>query len=159
MIKRIGYVVGIVLAALIQVRLLPELDLERLLNLPATLLIVTASLDRRTLALSAATAAGLAMDIALLRPLGRSSLELLVGVLVASQIRGSGNPLLFRRIVAVAVGLIASNVTAFLLSGGDNGRPADAVAPFVINVVLGAALAWVGLRRRSRYQFDQSLRG
>ena len=34
MTKRIGYVLGIVLAALVQVRLLPELGLERTINLP-----------------------------------------------------------------------------------------------------------------------------
>jgi len=37
MSKRIGYVLGIVLAALIQVRFLPELGLERLVNLPTVL--------------------------------------------------------------------------------------------------------------------------
>ena len=54
MTKRIGYVLGIVLAALIQARLLPELGLERAINLPIVLLIVTASADRRTLVLAAA---------------------------------------------------------------------------------------------------------
>lgn len=76
MMKRIGYVLGIVLAALIQVRFLPELGLERLVNLPTVLLIVTASIERRTLALVAATLAGLVIDITLLRPLGLSSLAM-----------------------------------------------------------------------------------
>jgi rod shape-determining protein MreD len=159
MTKRIGYVLGIVLAALVQARLLPELGLERLVNLPAVLLIVTASIDRRTLALVAATLAGLVIDTALLRPLGLSSLAMVIGVLVASQVRGTGNTLLVRRTVAFALGLMASNITVFVLSGGDNGRPGEGVIALVANFLVGGFLAWVGLRRRSRYQFDQSLRG
>lgn len=159
MMKRIGYVLGIVLAALIQVRFLPELGLERLVNLPTVLLIVTASIERRTLALVAATLAGLVIDITLLRPLGLSSLAMVIGVLVASQVRGTGNTLLVRRTVAFTLGLMASNITVFLLSGGENGRPGEGVAALVANFLVGGALAWVGLRRRSRYQFDRSLRG
>jgi len=119
MSKRIGYVLGVLLAALIQVRFLPELGLERLVNLPTVLLIVTASIDRRTLALVAATLAGLVIDTTLLRPLGLTSLAMVIGVLVASQVRGTGNTLLVRRTVAFALGLMASNITVFLLSGGD----------------------------------------
>ena len=159
MTKRIGYVLGIVLAALIQVRLLPELGLERFMNLPAVLLIVTASIDRRTLVLVAATLAGLMIDTALLRPLGLSSLAMVIGVLVASQVRGTGNTQLVRRTVAFALGLMASNITVFVLSGGDNGRPGEGVIALVANFLVGGLLAWVGLRRRSRYQLDRSLRG
>lgn len=159
MTKRIGYVFGIVLAALIQARLLPELGLERLMNLPAVLLIVTASIDRRTLVLVAATLAGLVIDTALLRPLGLSSLAMVIGVLVASQVRGTGNTQLVRRTVAFALGLMASNITVLVLSGGDNGRPGEGVIALVANFLVGGLLAWVGLRRRSRYQLDRSLRG
>ena len=159
MTKRIGYVLGIVLAALIQARLLPELGLERFMNLPAVLLIVTASSDRRTLVLVAATLAGLVIDTALLRPLGLTSLAMVVGVLVASQVRGTGNTQLVRRTVAFALGLMASNITVFVLSGGDNGRPGEGVIALVANFLVGGLLAWVGLRRRSRYQLDRSLRG
>ena len=159
MTKRIGYVLGIVLAALIQARLLPELGLERFMNLPAVLLIVTASIDRRTLVLVAATLAGLMIDTALLRPLGLSSLAMVIGVLVASQVRGTGNTQLVRRTVAFALGLMASNITVFVLSGGDNGRPGEGVIALVANFLVGGLLAWVGLRRRSRYQLDRSLRG
>ena len=157
--KRIGYVLGIVLAALIQARLLPELDMERVINLPIVLLIVTASADRRTLVLVAATVAGLTIDTLLLRPLGLTSLAMIAGVLVASQVRGTGNTLLVRRTIAFALGLMASNITVFVLSGGDNGRPGEGVIALVANFLVGGLLAWVGLRRRSRYQFDQSLRG
>jgi hypothetical protein len=157
--KRLGYVLGIMLAALVQARLLPELGLERLINLPVVLLIVTSSVDRRTLALVAATAAGLTIDIALLRPLGLSSLAMIAGVLVASQVRGDGGAQLTRRIGAFFLGLMASNVTVFLLSGGDNGRPGEGVLALVANLLAGGALAWVGQRRRSQFQFDRSLRG
>ena len=157
--KRIGYVLGIVLAALIQARLLPELDLERLINLPAVLLIVTASIERRTLALIAATTAGLAVDTALLRPLGLTSLVLVAGVLVASQVRGSGNTLFVRRMVALALGLLVSNITMLMLSGGVGGGLGEGVSVLAVNILIGGVLAWVGLRRRSRYQFDPSLRG
>ena len=159
MTKRIGYVLGIVLAALIQARLLPELGLERFMNLPAVLLIVTASSDRRTLVLVAATLAGLVIDTALLRPLGLTSLAMVIGVLVASQARGTGNTQLVRRTAAFALGLMASNITVFVLSGGDNGRPGEGVIALVANFLVGGLLAWVGLRRRSRYQLDRSLRG
>jgi len=159
MTKRLGYVLGILLAALIQARLLPELGLERAINLPIVLLIVTASADRRTLALVAATLAGLTIDTVLLRPLGLTSLAMITGVLVASQIRGAGDAQLTRRIGAFFLGLMACNVTVFLLSGGDNGRPGEGVLALVANLLAGGALAWVGQRRRSQFQFDRSLRG
>jgi hypothetical protein len=157
--KRLGYVFGIVLAALVQARLLPELGLERLINLPVVLLIVTSSTERRTLALVAATAAGLTIDIALMRPLGLSSLAMVAGVLVASQVRGDGGAMLSRRVGAFFLGLMASNLTVFLLSGGDNGRPGEGVLAVVANLLAGGALAWIGQRRRSQFQFDRSLRG
>lgn len=159
MTKRIGYILGIVLAALVQVRLLPELGLERLVNLPAVLLIVTASADRRTLVLATATLAGLVIDTTLLRPLGLSSLAMVIGVLVASQARGSGNVLLVRRAVALALGLMASNITLSVFSGGENGPLGEGAIALAANLLLGGLLAWIGQRRRSRYQFDQSLRG
>ncbi len=157
--KQLGYVLGIVLAALIQARLLPELGLERAINLPIVLLIVTASADRRTLVLAAATFAGLTIDIALLRPLGLTSLAMIAGVLVASQIRGAGDALLLKRFVALLFGLAASSVTIFLLSGGGIGRIGENALGLALNLVAGSALAWFGQRRRRGHQFDQSLRG
>ena len=159
MTKRLGYVLGIVLAALIQARLLPEVGLERAVNLPIVLLIVTASVDRRTLTLIAATAAGLMIDIALLRPLGLTSLAMVAGVLVASQIRGAGDAQLLRRATALLLGLAASSVAILLLSGGGSGRLGENSFALVANLLLGGALAWLGQRRRRGYQFDQSLRG
>lgn len=157
--KQLGYVLGILLAALIQARLLPELDMERVINLPIVLLIVTASADRRTLALVAATVAGLTIDTLLLRPLGLTSLAMIAGVLVASQIRGAGDALLLKRFTALLFGLAASSVTIFLLSGGGTERLGANALTFVVNLVAGSALAWFGQRRRRGYQFDQSLRG
>ena len=157
--KKLGYVLGIVLAALIQARLLPELDMERVINLPIVLLIVTASADRRTLVLVAATVAGLTIDTLLLRPLGLTSLGMIAGVLVASQIRGAGDALLLKRFTALLFGLAASSVTIFLLSGGGTERLGANALTFVVNLVAGSALAWFGQRRRRGYQFDQSLRG
>ena len=157
--KQLGYVLGILLAALIQARLLPELDMERVINLPIVLLIVTASADRRTLVLVAATVAGLTIDTLLLRPLGLTSLAMIAGVLVASQIRGAGDALLLKRFTALLFGLAASSVTIFLLSGGGTERLGANALTFVVNLVAGSALAWFGQRRRRGYQFDQSLRG
>ena len=150
---------GILLAALIQARLLPELDMERVINLPIVLLIVTASADRRTLVLVAATVAGLTIDTVLLRPLGLTSLAMIPGVLVASQIRGAGDALLLKRFTALLFGLAASSVTIFLLSGGGTGRLDENALTLVVNLVAGSAIAWFGQRRRRGYQFDQSLRG
>jgi len=157
--KQLGYVLGILLAALIQARLLPELDMERVINLPIVLLIVTASADRRTLVLVAATLAGLTIDTLLLRPLGLTSLGMIAGVLVASQIRGAGDALLLKRFTALLFGLAASSVTIFLLSGGGTGRLGENAFALVVNLVVGSALAAFGQRRRRGYQFDQSLRG
>ena len=157
--KRLGYVLGILLAALIQARLLPELGLERAVNLPIVLLIVTASTDRRTLVLVAATVAGLTIDTVLLRPLGLTSLAMIAGVLIASQIRGAGDALLLKRFAALVLGLVASSVTIFLLSGAETGRLGENASALVVNLVVGSALAWFGQRRRRDYQFDRSLRG
>jgi cell shape-determining protein MreD len=157
--KRLGYVLGILLAALVQARLLPELGLERAVNLPIVLLIVTASTDRRTLALVAATLAGLTIDTLLLRPLGLTSLAMVAGVLVASQIRGAGDALLPKRFVALLFGLAASSVTILVLSGGGSGRIGENAFALVVNLLVGGALAAFGQRRRRGYQFDQSLRG
>jgi cell shape-determining protein MreD len=157
--KRLGYVLGILLAALVQARLLPELGLERAVNLPIVLLIVTASTDRRTLALVAATLAGLTIDTLLLRPLGLTSLAMVAGVLVASQIRGAGDALLPKRFVALLFGLAASSVTILVLSGGGSGRIGENAFALAVNLLVGGALAAFGQRRRRGYQFDQSLRG
>ncbi len=157
--KRLGYVLGILLAALVQARFLPELGLERAVNLPIVLLIVTASTDRRTLALVAATLAGLTIDTLLLRPLGLTSLAMVAGVLVASQIRGAGDALLPKRFVALLFGLAASSVTILVLSGGGSGRIGENAFALVVNLLVGGALAAFGQRRRRGYQFDQSLRG
>jgi cell shape-determining protein MreD len=157
--KRLGYVLGILLAALVQARLLPELGLERAVNLPIVLLIVTASTDRRTLALVAATLAGLTIDTLLLRPLGLTSLAMVAGVLVASQIRGAGDALPPKRFVALLFGLAASSVTILVLSGGGSGRIGENAFALVVNLLVGGALAAFGQRRRRGYQFDQSLRG
>ncbi|NDE02608.1 MAG: hypothetical protein EBZ91_12865 [Gammaproteobacteria bacterium] len=156
--KRIGYVLGILLAALIQARLLPELGLERSINLPIVLLIVTASPHRRTLALVAATVAGLTIDTVLLRPLGLTSLGMILGVLVASQIRGGGDAHLPKRLAALILGLAASSATILVLSGGGSGRVGENASALVVNLLVGGALAALGQRRRRGYQLDQSLR-
>jgi cell shape-determining protein MreD len=159
MIKRLAYVLTVVLAAMIQVRLLPELGLERLVNAPLVLLIVTASLERRTLVLTAATASGLLIDVVLLRPLGLTSLVMIAGVLAASQIRGAGDAQLLRRAVALLVGLVASSAVASLLSPTSGGIAGAGAIPLLVNLLVGSALAWAGRRRRTGYQFDQTLRG
>lgn len=158
MTKRLIYLLGAVLVALVQARLLPELNLERACNLPAVVLIVTASIERRTLALIAATSAGIVMDVVLLRPLGITSLALISGVLVASQVRGAGDAFLPRRIAALIAGLAASSVAIFVLSGGKSGAFGESAPSLVVNVAVGFVLAWLGQRRRAGYQFDQSLR-
>ena len=159
MTRRPVYVIGVVLVALVQVRLLPELGLERLLNLPLVLMIVTASLERRMLVLVAATVAGLMIDLALLRPLGLTGLMLIAGVLVSSQIRGAGDAQLLRRAAALLAGLVASAVAAAFLSGTGGTSMGERAAGLLANLLVGGALAWLGRRRRTGYQFDQTLRG
>jgi cell shape-determining protein MreD len=159
MTKRPIYVLVVLLAAIIQARVVPELGLERAINLPVVLLIVTASLDRRTLVLLAATVAGLTIDVALLRPMGLTSLAMIAGVLVASQIRGEGDALLLRRFAALLFGLMASSATIFLLSGAEIRRAGENLLALVVNLLIGGVLAWLGQRRRRSYQLDRSLRG
>jgi hypothetical protein len=57
------------------------------------------------------------------------------------------------------LGLVASSVTIFLLSGAETGRLGENASALVVNLVAGSALAWFGQRRRRGYQFDRSLRG
>jgi cell shape-determining protein MreD len=159
MTKRPIYVLVVLLAAIIQARVVPELGLERAINLPVVLLIVTASLDRRTLVLLAATVAGLTIDVDLLRPMGLTSLAMIAGVLVASQIRGEGDALLLRRFAALLFGLMASSATIFLLSGAEIRRAGENLLALVVNLLVGGVLAWLGQRRRRSYQLDRSLRG
>jgi len=159
MTRRFAYVLGAVLVALVQARLLPELGLQRALNLPAVVLIVTSSVERRTLALAAATVAGLTIDVALLRPLGLTSLALVVGVAVASQIRGAGDAPIVRRAAAILFGFVASNVTMVVLNGGSTGYFGENAPSFGLNIAIAIALAWFGQRRRTSYQLDRSLRG
>jgi hypothetical protein len=84
---------------------------------------------------------------------------MVVGVLVASQIRGAGDALLPKRFAALLFGILASSLTIFLLSGGGTNRIGENVPALVLNLIIGSALAWFGQRRRRGYQFDQSLRG
>lgn len=159
MTKRLLYVLGLVLAALAQARLLPELGLERAVNLPAVFLFVTASVERRSVALAAATATGLTIDLVLLRPLGLTSLALVAGVLAASQLRGAGDAQMPRRIVALLVGLLASGAVVALLGAGESSPIGESPAALLLNVGTGAVLALLGQRRRQGYQLDRSLRG
>jgi hypothetical protein len=116
-------------------------------------------LERRTLVLTAATASGLLIDVVLLRPLGLTSLVMIAGVLAASQIRGAGDAQLLRRAVALLVGLVASSAVASLLSPTSGGIAGAGAIPLLVNLLVGSALAWAGRRRRTGYQFDQTLRG
>jgi hypothetical protein len=84
---------------------------------------------------------------------------MIAGVLVASQIRGSGDALLLKRFAALVFGLVASSITILLLSSGGTGRLGENAFALVVNLLAGSALAWFGQRRRRGYQFDQSLRG
>jgi hypothetical protein len=109
--------------------------------------------------LAAATVAGLTIDTVLLRPLGLTSLAMIAGVLVASQIRGAGDALLPKRFAALLFGLAASSLTILLLSSGGANRIGENAFALVANLLVGGALAAFGQRRRRGYQFDQTLRG
>ena len=107
----------IALTALIQARLLPEIELDTVLNLPLVLLLPLSSGRRRATLVAGALIAGLLLDALLWRPLGQTALTLCVGVLVAAAARGGGDAGWARRSLAAIAGYCAAAATALLSSG------------------------------------------
>lgn len=155
------FALGILVCACIQARLLPELGLERLVNLPLLALALFATPYQLPSRLLGATVAGLAIDGLLLRPLGLTPLALSAAVVVGSALRSDveGWP---RRFAAAAAAIATGVVTEALLFGaaGESGGGAFGLTPswFAVNLPLLLVATWIGSRRRERLRLDSTLR-
>ena len=87
MARSVLFVLGSLACAFLQARVLPEIGLDRLLNLPLILSALFATPYQLPSRLAGATAAGLTLDALLMRPFGVTSLALCAAVLVGSALR------------------------------------------------------------------------
>ena len=87
MARSVLFVLGMLACAFLQARVLSELGLDRLLNLPLLLLALFATPYQLPSRLAGATVAGLALDALLMRPFGVTSLALCIAVLAGSALR------------------------------------------------------------------------
>ena len=149
------FVIGLI--GLIQARLLPEIGLETVINLPLLALLLLSSPRRRGTLVAGAVLAGLLIDSLLWRPLGESALTLSVAVLVAVAVRGGGTAGWARRSLAALAGYAAAAATLALTSAalgtGTTAQGPGALERLLLNVGLLIAGSVVGARRR-----DQRLR-
>lgn len=135
---------ALILSALIQVRLLPEIGLDRWINLPLLLVLLVSTPRRRPVLLTAGLIGGLLIDILLWRPLGLTAATLIMAVLVAASVRGSAAPGWVRRSAAGIAGFAAAEVLLALVGGllgvseGDRGQGEP------LRLLLNAALVTVG---------------
>ncbi len=140
------------LSALLQARLLPEIGLERWINLPLILILLLSSVRHRATLVAAALLGGLLIDVLLWRPLGLTSATLLAASLVAASVRGDGAPGWVRRSVAALAGFAVAEAGAVLLGGllGINGgaRGSEEAPRILLNVALLVAGSVISARRR-----------
>jgi rod shape-determining protein MreD len=151
----------IALTALIQARLLPEIDLDTVLNLPLVLLLPLSSGRRRATLVAGALIAGLLLDALLWRPLGQTALTLCVGVLVAAGARGGGDAGWARRSFAALAGYGAAVATVLLSSGllgiGTTGFESAQLERHVVNAALLVLASVIGARRRAQQLRERPL--
>ena len=114
MARSVLFVLGSLACAFLQARVLPEIGLDRLLNLPLILSALFATPYQLPSRLAGATAAGLTLDALLMRPFGVTSLALCAAVLVGSALRSDveGWP---RRFAAAASAIAAAMAAEVLL--------------------------------------------
>ena len=159
--RRTLLLLAIALTALIQARLLPEVGLETLFNLPLFVLLLLSSVRRRSTLIAGAFIAGFLLDALLWRPLGQSALTLSVAVLVAAAARGDGDAGWARRSAAATVGyaaaaaflILSSNLLGVGTTAIGSGGP-ERLAINIALLVLGSA---VGARRRAQQLRERPL--
>ena len=151
----------IALTALIQARLLPEIEIDTVLNLPLVLLLPLSSGRRRATLVAGALIAGLRLDALLWRPLGQTALTLCVGVLVAAAARGGGDAGWARRSLAALAGYGAAAATALLSSGllgiGTTGFESAQLERHGVNAALLVLASVIGARRRAQQLRERPL--
>ena len=87
MVRSVLFVLGSLICAYLQARVLPELGFDRLVNLPLLLSALFATPYQLPSRLAGATAAGLALDALFMRPFGVTPLALSAAVIVGSALR------------------------------------------------------------------------
>jgi len=159
--RRTLLLLAIALAALIQARLLPEVGLETLFNLPLFVLLMLSSGRRRSTLIVGAFIAGLLLDTLLWRPLGQSSVTLCAAVLVAAAVRGDGDAGWARRSAAAIAGYAAAAlvfvVTSNLLEVGTTAIGPGAGEHFALNIALLIFGSAAGARRRAQQLRERPL--
>lgn len=159
--RRTLLLLAIALTALIQARLLPEVGLETLFNLPLFVLLLLSSVRRRSTLIAGAFAAGLLLDALLWRPLGQSALTLSVAVLVAAAARGDGDAGWARRSAAATVGYAAAAafliLSSNLLGVGTTAIGSGGPERLAINIALLTLGSAVGARRRAQQLRERPL--
>ena len=151
----------LVMSALVQARLFPEIGLDRWINLPLLLTLLYSTPRRRSVLLGAGLIGGLLIDILLWRPLGLTSAALVTATLVAASVRGSAAPGWVRRSAAGLAGFAAAELLVALIGGllGDSGGARGGAEPLrlLLNVALLTLGAFVGARRRDAQLRDRPL--
>jgi len=159
--RRTLLLLSIALVALIQARLLPEIGLETIINLPLLALLLLSSVRRRGTLIAGAFIAGLLLDTLFSRPLGQSTLMLIVAVLVATAVRGGGDAGWVRRSAAAVAGHIAAALflilSSNLLEVGTTEAGPGALERFVLNIALLILGSVVGARRRAQQLRERPL--
>lgn len=142
----------LILSALVQARLFPEIGLDRWISLPLLLTLLFSTPRRRPLLLAAALIGGLLIDTLLWRPLGLTSAALITAVLVAASVRGSAAPGWVRRSVAALAGFVAAEallaVAGGLLGFTGGARGEEELIRILFTAALLVLGALIGARRR-----------
>lgn len=142
----------LIVSALVQARLFPEIGLDRWISLPLFLTLLYSTPRRRPILLAAGLIGGLLIDTLLWRPLGLTSAALVTATLVATSVRGSAAPGWVRRSAAGLAGFAAAELLAALFGGllaeSGGARGGEEPLRLLLNVALLTLGAFVGARRR-----------
>ena len=159
--RRTLLLLAIALVAVVQARLLTEIGLETVINLPLIVLLLLSSGRRRSTLVAGAFIAGLLLDTLFWRPLGQTVFTLIAGVLVATAVRGDGDTGWARRSAAAVTGYAAAAfmliVTSNLLGIGTTGAGPGGPERLILNVALLVFGSVLGARRRAQQLRERPL--
>ena len=161
MVRSVLFVLGSLICAYLQARVLPELGFDRLVNLPLLLSALFATPYQLPSRLAGATAAGLALDALFMRPFGVTPLALSAAVIVGSALRSDleGWPRRFAAAAAAIATGVMVEALFFTIAGEQTGRGLGITLSWIaINLPLLLITTWFGSRRRERLRLDSTLR-
>jgi rod shape-determining protein MreD len=140
----------LIVSALVQARLFPEIGLDRWISLPLLLTLLYSTPRRRPVLLAAGLIGGLLIDTLLWRPLGLTSAALVTATLVAASVRGSAAPGWVRRSAAGLAGFAAAELLVALIGGllGESGGARGGEEPLRLLLNVGARRRDAQLRER-----------